>query len=150
PKALPEAMVVRDIGPAAPPVAIPKDKSQTPIEPGFLTLLEEAPAAIKPPTATNSTGRRAALAKWLGRADNPFTIRVIVNRIWQEHFGRGIVATPSDFGHLGALPSHPELLDWLARYFVEHHWSMKEIHRLILTSATYRQASRVGEPEGGG
>jgi hypothetical protein len=91
--------------------------------------------------APNSTGRRAALAKWLGSADNPFTTRVIVNRIWQHHFGRGLVATPSDFGHLGDTPSHPELLDWLARYFVEHNWSIKEMHRLIVSSAAYQQAS---------
>jgi hypothetical protein len=142
PRPLPEAMVVKDIRATAPPVAIPKDKSQTPIEPGFLTLLGDAPAVIEQSKAANSTGRRAALAKWLGRPDNQFTTRVIVNRIWQQHFGPGLVSTPSDFGHLGALPSHPELLDWLAKYFVEHHWSMKELHRLILTSATYRQASR--------
>jgi hypothetical protein len=142
PKPLPDAMLVTDIGRTAPPVTLPKDKTQTPIDPGLLTLLSEAPASIEPvPNAPNSTGRRAALAKWLGSAGNPFTTRVIVNRIWQHHFGRGLVATPSDFGHLGDTPSHPELLDWLARYFVEHNWSIKEMHRLIISSATYRQAS---------
>jgi hypothetical protein len=68
--------------------------------------------------------------------------RSIVNRVWQWHFGRGIVDTPSDFGHLGALPTHPELLDWLARWFLDHGGSLKELHRLIVTSATYRQSSR--------
>lgn len=142
PKALPDGILVTDIGRTASPITLPKDKTQTPIEPGLLTLLSEAPASIEPaPTAPNSTGRRAALAKWLGSADNPFTTRVIVNRIWQHHFGRGLVATPSDFGHLGDTPSHPELLDWLACYFVEHNWSIKEMHRLIVSSATYQQAS---------
>jgi hypothetical protein len=142
PKALPDAMLVTDIGRAAPPTTLPKDKTQTPIEPGLLTLLSQAPASIEPVTnAPNSTGRRAALAKWLGSAENPFTTRVIVNRIWQHHFGRGLVATPSDFGHLGDTPSHPELLDWLARYFVEHNWSIKDIHRLIVSSAAYQQES---------
>ncbi len=143
PKPLPDAMLVTDVGSAAPPVTIPKDKAQTPIEPGFLTLLGAAPVKCEtPPAAPNSTGRRAALAKWLGQPDNQFTTRVMVNRIWQRHFGRGLVATLSDFGHLGEPPTHPELLDWMAGYFVEHHWSIKEMQRLIVTSATYRQASR--------
>jgi len=142
PGILPEGMQVRDIGRVAPPVTIPKDKSQTPIEAGILTLLEEAPAKIEPPAgAADSTGRRAALARWLAQPDNPLTARVMVNRIWQGHFGRGIASTPSDFGHLGELPTHPELLDWLAGHFVRHNWSLKEIHRLILTSATYRQSA---------
>src|SRR5947208_990836 len=126
-------MLVTDIGPVAPPVTIPKDKTQTPIEPGFLSVLDEAPAKIeRPDCATNSTGRRTALAKWLTRPENPLTARVLVNRIWQQHFGRGLVATPNDFGHLGERPSHPEMLDWLAGYFTDHHWSIKELHRLIL------------------
>jgi hypothetical protein len=142
PEPLPRAMLVTDIGTVAPPVTIPKDKTHAPIEPGLLSMLEEAPEKIVPvPAAPDSTGRRAALARWLGRPDNQFTTRVIVNRVWQRHFGRGLVATPSDFGHLGDPPSHPELLDWLAKHFVEHNWSLKELHRLILTSATYRQAS---------
>src|SRR5439155_21173240 len=90
PKSLPDAMLVTDIGPLAPPLSIPKDKSKTPIEPGFLTLLQEGPAKIEPPGAvTNSTGRRAALAKWLAQPDNPLTARVFVNRIWHHYFGRG-------------------------------------------------------------
>src|SRR5205085_10034234 len=142
PKPLPQAMLVKDIGPLAPPLTIPKDKSQTPIEPGILTILNEASATITPvPGLPNSTGRRSALARWLAQPDNPLTARVLVNRVWQRHFGRGIVGTPSDFGRLGQPPTHPELLDWLARYFVEHGWSMKELHRLILTSATYRQSA---------
>ena len=73
------------------------------------------------------------------------TARVIVNRVWMHHFGTGIVATPEDFGFLGASPTHPELLDWLAVEFVERGWSIKELHRLILTSSTWRQSSRVDQ-----
>jgi hypothetical protein len=145
PKALPSALLVKDVGPIAPPVIIPKDKSQTPIEPGLLTLLEEAPAKIEAPARPGSTGRRSALAKWLADPRNPLTTRVVVNRIWQRHFGRGLVGTSSDFGHLGELPSNPELLDWLASYFVDHQWSVKQMHRLILTSAAYRQNATVAE-----
>ena len=85
--------------------------------------------------------RRAALARWLVDPQNPLTWRVIVNRVWQWHFGRGLVDTPNDFGHMGGAPSHPELLDWLAAWFRDRGGSLKELHRLILTSATWRQAS---------
>src|SRR5262249_35674639 len=88
------------------------------------------------------TGRRAALARWLASPDNPLTARVIVNRLWQTHFGRGIVPTSSDFGVRGELPSHPELLDWLAAKLIACHWRLKPIHRLMVTSAAYRQSSR--------
>ncbi|MBM4098036.1 MAG: DUF1553 domain-containing protein [Planctomycetes bacterium] len=84
--------------------------------------------------------RRLALARWIASPSNPLTARVIVNRLWQHHFGEGIVATPSDFGRNGAAPSHPELLDWLACELVANNWSPRSIHRLIVTSATYRQA----------
>lgn len=84
---------------------------------------------------------RLALADWIASADNPLTARVIVNRLWQHHFGRGIVATPNNFGKLGTPPTHPELLDWLAVTLVEKGWSLKSIHRLICTSATYQQSS---------
>jgi hypothetical protein len=86
-------------------------------------------------------GRRMTLAKWVASADNPLTARVMVNRMWQHHFGRGIVETPSDFGKNGARPTHPELLDWLAVRFVEEGWRVKAMHRLMLTSSTYRQAA---------
>ena len=88
-----------------------------------------------------STGRRLALARWLSRPDNPLSTRVVVNRIWQFHFGRGLVGTPSDFGHLGESASHPELLDWLAVEFVRQGWRLKPLHRLMVTSATYRQSA---------
>jgi hypothetical protein len=141
PKPLPQAMLVADVGPTPPPTTLPRDKTQTPVEPGVLTLLSAEPMEIGATSGGKSTGRRAALAKWLARPDNQFTSRVMVNRIWQLHFGRGLVATLNDFGHLGEQPSHPELLDWLAKYFVDHNWSVKAMHRLILTSATYRQSA---------
>ena len=85
--------------------------------------------------------RRRRFAEWLTHPDNPLTARVMVNRVWQYHFGRGLVDTPSDFGVSGSRPSHPELLDWLARRFVAEGWSIKQLQRLLLTSAVYRQAS---------
>jgi hypothetical protein len=82
-----------------------------------------------------------ALANWIADPKNPMTARVMVNRIWQWHFGTGIVDTPSDFGLMGTKPSHPELLDWLAGEFVRGGWSMKKLHKLIVLSSTYRQSS---------
>jgi hypothetical protein len=89
--------------------------------------------------------RRRQLAEWIANPDNPLTARVAVNRIWQYHFGKGIVKTPSDFGATGDRPSHPELLDWLATEFVKRGWSWKAMHRLILLSNTYRQSSSFNE-----
>ncbi len=114
-----------------------------PRPPGIL-LSAQPPSAfaadqIRPTSST--TGRRLALAHWLTRADNPLTARVIVNRLWQHHFGRGIVATSSDFGVRGEPPSHPELLDWLATELIAQGWRLKPLHRLMVTSATYRQTS---------
>ncbi len=91
------------------------------------------------------TQRRLDLANWIASADNPLTARVMVNRIWLNHFGRGIVDTPSDFGVNGTPPSHPELLDWLAAEFIRSGWSVKHIHRLIMQSATYRQSSQISQ-----
>jgi hypothetical protein len=122
-------------------------REQREVEPGFLTVLAPGAAEIVPPPAGNSTGRRTALARWLTRPDNPLTARVMVNRIWQQHFGVGLVATASDFGRLGEPPSHPELLDWLARRFIADGWRLKPLHRLIVTSATYRQAAAHADGE---
>ena len=91
------------------------------------------------------TGRRLALARWLTRPDHPLTARVIVNRVWQQHFQQGIVTTLDNLGHAGARPTHPELLDWLAVELVESGWSIKHLHRLIMISAVYRQQSSVTE-----
>jgi hypothetical protein len=85
-------------------------------------------------------GRRLALARWIASADNTLTARVIVNRVWQWHFGRGLVATPNNFGKMGKRPTHPELLDYLADWFIAHGWSLKKLHRHIMTSAAYQQA----------
>ncbi len=97
--------------------------------------------AVDDPTLPTS-GRRLAFAKWLTGRDNPLVARVIVNRIWLHHFGRGIVPTPADFGRLGAAPTHPELLDWLADEFMQNGWSVKHLHRLILSSTAWRQSSK--------
>ena len=95
-----------------------------------------------------TTGRRTALAAWLTQANHPLTTRVIVNRLWQYHFGRGLVGTSSDFGRLGDRPSHPKLLDYLAVRLVKDGWRMKGIQKLIMMSATYRQSSAVAMPAG--
>jgi hypothetical protein len=118
------------------------------VEPGFLSVITGGgPAQIRPlPNGRLSSGRRRALAEWIASPDNPLTARVMVNRIWHYHFGRGIVSTPSNFGRMGNLPSHPELLDWLATEFVRQGWSIKGMHRLILTSQTYQMASSFYRP----
>src|SRR5262249_60539560 len=90
-----------------------------------------------------TSGRRRVLADWIASPDNPLTARVMVNRIWQHHFGRGLVRSPSDFGYRGAPPTHPELLDWLASEFVARGWKLKAMHRLILTSQAFRMSSDI-------
>ena len=141
PKPLAKAMAVRDVGVIAPPTTIPKRTSEL-IEPGFPSVLGTEPANI--PTGhlpSGTTGRRAELARWLTRPDNPLTPRVIVNRLWQMHFGRGLAANASDFGRLGDQPTHPELLDHLASELVRGGWKLKSLHRMIVNSATYRQST---------
>ena len=90
---------------------------------------------------SGKTSGRLELAQWIANRDNPLTARVMVNRVWRWHFGRGLVATTDNFGKLGAKPSHPELLDWLAAWFMENGWSVKKLNRLILTSATFQMSS---------
>jgi hypothetical protein len=147
PKAPPASMSLTDIGPAAPATYLLKrgdykNKGKE-LEPGFLAIFDPAPAVIPPPPpGATTTGRRTVLAKWLAQPDHPLTARVMVNRLWQHHFGRGIVGTASDFGAIGDQPTHPELVDWLATEFVKEGWSLKKMHRLMVTSATYRQSSR--------
>jgi hypothetical protein len=114
---------------------------------GALKTLEsntETEASRSRPFPTTSTGRRSALARWLTAADNPLTARVAVNHIWARHFGTALVLTVFDLGRKGARPTHPELLDWLAVEFIESGWSMKRLHRLIVTSHAYRLSSAVG------
>jgi hypothetical protein len=94
---------------------------------------------------STSTGRRLAFARWVANPDNPLTARVAMNHLWLRHFGRGIVPTPADFGRNGRPPSHPQLLDWLAAELMARNWSMKVMHRLIVTSSTYRMASTLNE-----
>jgi mono/diheme cytochrome c family protein len=115
------------------------------VGPGVLSAMFGA-SDLAAPTAWNTipaeaTGRRLALARWIASPSNTLTARVIVNRVWQQHFGRGLVATPNNFGKMGARPTHPELLDWLATWFSEHGWSLKRLHALIVTSQAYQQAS---------
>ncbi len=117
---------------------------------GATQAAEGAPATTYQPRPTEtypamSTGRRTAFARWLTDPGNPLTARVAMNHVWLRHFGRGLVPTPADFGRNGRPPSHPQLLDWLAREFTAQNWSMKAMHRLILTSSTYRMASTPDE-----
>ncbi|MBP3955970.1 DUF1553 domain-containing protein [Gemmata sp. G18] len=118
------------------------DKSR-PILPGIPSALNEPFPAVKPVKGESgeSTGRRRAFAHWLTDTKNPLTARVAVNHIWMRHFGQPIVPSVFDFGKNGRRPMHPALLDWLAAEFVEHKWSMKHLHKLIVTSRTYRQGS---------
>ncbi|MEZ6127127.1 MAG: PSD1 and planctomycete cytochrome C domain-containing protein [Planctomycetaceae bacterium] len=116
------------------------------VTPGFPSVLSPPEAVIPDvPEGAISSGRRRVLAEWIADPANPLTARVMVNRIWQYHFGRGIVRTSSDFGFQGTPPTHPELLDWLAAKFVESGWSVKSMHRLIMASAAYQMSSRPDE-----
>ncbi|MBA4065591.1 MAG: hypothetical protein C0501_18130 [Isosphaera sp.] len=138
----PDAMVTRDLGPVAAETRMGGGRQKpVTVDPAFPTVLGGPLPTIK--GGEQTTGRRAALAEWLTRPDHPLTARVLVNRVWQQHFGTGLVATPSDYGTLGEKPTHPELLDHLAAEFVRGGWKLKPLHRLIVTSATYRQSSAV-------
>ncbi|MGH9427314.1 MAG: DUF1549 and DUF1553 domain-containing protein, partial [Terriglobia bacterium] len=116
-----------------------RGNAQTPgdlVQPGVPSVLKVGLTPYKvvtPKLNRESSGRRLSLARWLFQPNHPLTARVMVNRIWMHHFGRGLVASPSNFGRTGVLPSHPELLDWLATEFVQRGWSMKTMHRLIMT-----------------
>ncbi len=117
------------------------------VDPGLLSVLDPNPAVLRSAAGTNTTGRRLTLADWIAAPTNPLTARVFVNRVWQQHFGTGLVATANDFGLAGARPTHPELLDWLAGEFIRGGWSVKHLHRVIVLSATYRQRSFVGSDQ---
>lgn len=139
---------ITDVGSEPPETLIPGDRSRTSVQPGFLSILNPEPAEIgRRSRWPETTGRRSALASWLTDPSNPMVARVMVNRVWQHHFGRGLVESSSDFGRLGDPPTHPELLDWLASRFVEDGWSIKALHRRILCSETYRQGLRNADAE---
>ena len=111
------------------------------VTPGVLEAVERYAGFPSPKIPEGIEGRRSELAKWIVNPRNPLTARVMVNRIWQYHFGRGLAANPNNFGKMGKKPSHPELLDWLAGFFVDQAWSVKAVHRVILLSAAYQRAS---------
>jgi len=110
------------------------------VTPGAIACITALPSQFDVAAGSPESARRAALAKWLTSRDNPLTWRSIVNRVWHHHFGRGLVGTLNDFGHMGETPTHPELLDWLAVEFRDNGQSLKSLHRLIMTSQTYRQS----------
>lgn len=147
PPPMPTAMACTDVAAVAPPTHLLKRgdwrKPEQEIEPGFLSAIDDRTATVI--ATSRTTGRRTALANWIASPNNPLTARVLVNRLWQTHFGRGLVATPNDFGAQGESPTHPELLDWLADTFVSSGWSIKHMHRLIVTSAAYKQSSIASE-----
>lgn len=118
------------------------DQPQAVVSPGAIPLHENDVWKFNLPEQHLEGERRAALAKWISRADHPLTWRSIVNRVWLAHFGEGLVSSPNDFGRMGQLPSHPQLLDWLALEFRDGGQSFKQLHRLIVTSATYQQSSQ--------
>jgi hypothetical protein len=122
------------------------------VQPEFPDAAAQSAAQSSAPSrAPSSTLRRLTLARWIASTENPLTARVIVNRVWQHHFGAGIVATPSDFGAMGARPTHPELLDWLADFLVhDARWSLKKLHRVIVMSEAYRQSSSGDRGQGAG
>ncbi|MGO9916036.1 MAG: DUF1549 and DUF1553 domain-containing protein [Isosphaeraceae bacterium] len=140
----PTARGIDEAGDRAPPTYLLKRgefAAKGPVvEPAFPAVLAAASPVIVP--LAESTGRRKALAEWLTCGRHALTPRVVVNRLWQGHFGRGLVDTPSDFGRMGGEPTHPELLDWLANELIDRGWSLKALHRLIVTSSTYRQSSK--------
>jgi len=151
--ALPAAKMALALGTCEPhPAAIHIMQRGNPHVPGdevaphfpelFGDAVPEIPAAEP---GARSAGRRRVLADWIASPDNMLTARVIVNRVWQHHFGRGLVRSSSNFGELGTPPTHPELLDWLANWFVAHNWELKALHRLIMNSSTYRMLSQGNE-----
>jgi len=151
PRSASQALCVKENGTNVPPTHVlvrgsPHVKGDV-VEAAFPEVLSPPAPKLRPVANGESSGRRRALAEWIASSDNPLTARVMVNRLWQWHFGRGIVPSSNNFGLQGDVPTHPELLDWLAAEFVEHGWDLRHIHRLILMSNTYRMSSQ-GQPAG--
>ena len=151
--ATPKALVISEHGAEAPDTHVlyrgnphAETSPATLVEPAFPGVLKAPAPQIVAPAGGRSTGRRLALAKWIASPDNPLTARVIVNRVWQYHFGRGLVRSSSNFGFAGDPPTHPQLLDWLAAELVAGGWRLKALHKTILLSAAYRAAS-TAQPE---
>lgn len=145
PRSAEQALCIMEHGPDPPPTHVlirgnPGAEGDV-VEPAFPEVLSPPEPEIVSPEHEESSGRRLALAKWIASPENPLTARVMVNRIWQWHFGRGLVRTPNDFGLQGDRPTHPKLLDWLASEFIDQGWSIKRMHRLILLSNAYRMSS---------
>jgi hypothetical protein len=149
PDPLPVVLAATDFPGTISPTLLETRGTERAVSPSFLSALSRDSESATPQLdeLPGSSGRRTALAEWIGKPDNPLTTRVIVNRIWQQHFGQGIVASSGDFGRMGTPPSHPELLDWLATTFVENGWSMKRLHKLIVLSATWRQSTNHPQAE---
>jgi hypothetical protein len=144
------ALTVTERGPQAPDTFVMiRGNAHAPgakVEPGFLEVITPGGAIIPtPPVNAKTSGRRTVLADWIASKDNPLTARVMANRIWQYHFGRGIVRSSSNFGFQGDAPTHPELLDYLASEFVSRGWSLKQMHKLLMLSNAYRMSSKSNE-----
>ncbi|MCA9075594.1 MAG: PSD1 domain-containing protein [Planctomycetaceae bacterium] len=140
-----QVLSIKEQGPDAPPTHVlvrgnPHIEGDE-VNPAFPSVLSPPAPVIEAPDHGESTGRRRALAEWIVSPENPLSARVMINRIWQWHFGRGIVRSPNNFGLQGDRPTHPKLLDWLSAEFVDRGWSLKAIHRLILMSNTYRMSA---------
>ncbi|HSU67336.1 MAG TPA: DUF1549 and DUF1553 domain-containing protein, partial [Tepidisphaeraceae bacterium] len=145
-----KALCVSERGPVAPDTfVLMRGNASVPgakVEPGFLSVLTESdPVIPKPAPGAKTCGRRTALANWIASPENPMTARVMANRVFQYHFGRGIVRSASNFGYQGDAPTHPELLDWLATELVANGWHLKPLHRLIMLSNAYQMAC-TGDP----
>lgn len=146
PRSMEMALAVNELGPEPRPTSILLRGNPhvfgDPVQPAFLSVLAPPKPEIILPKYGDTSGRRLALAKWVASRDNPLAARVMANRIWQYHFGRGIVRTPNNFGFQGLKPTHLELLDWLASELVKNDWKLKPLHRMILLSSTYRMSSQ--------
>jgi hypothetical protein len=147
---LAQALCVTEHGRTAPPThVLIRGNSGVPgdlVEPGFPEVLDPRPPQIADPAPEQqSTNRRRTLAHWIASPDNPLAARVMANRLWQHHFGRGLVRSPNDFGFHGQRPTHPELLDWLAAELIASDWQLKPLHRLIMMSGAYRMSSQAND-----